>query len=56
MDKKCIFEDKLCTDCGQCDDICDLDPNKFCDSCGECIELEGDFTEIKITKIIKEEK
>ena len=57
MDKKCILEDKICFDCGKCDDICDLDPNKICDSCGKCIDTNGnDYRAITITEIIEDEE
>lgn len=40
--KKCIlYDNKICSDCGECL-ICDLDPNKRCDNCGKCIEESGD--------------
>jgi len=39
----------------ECDDTCDLDPNKICDSCGKCIEPDKNYKIIKITKIITDE-
>ena len=48
----CILEDRLCTDCGECD-LCDLDPGKRCDNCCRCLEtLDGDFAEIGIDDIL----
>ncbi len=38
--KKCVlYENKVCTDCGECL-VCDLDPNKLCDNCGKCLALD----------------
>ena len=53
MTKKCELYDRDCIDCGECDDICDLDPNKKCNSCGKCIEPTANYKIIKITKIIE---
>lgn len=53
--KFCILEQKLCTVCGECD-LCDLNPMKKCDNCCTCIEDKRKFAEIKITKIIWEDK
>ena len=52
-EKKCLLYDRMCIDCGECDQ-CDLDPNKKCDNCGKCIESNINYKVIKITKIIKE--
>jgi hypothetical protein len=48
---KCELYDRECIDCGECDDICDLDPTKTCDSCGKCLETEMEYRAIKITEI-----
>ena len=50
-DKKCVLEDKLCTDCGECEH-CDLDPDKVCDNCGKCIDSDSDSRAIQISGII----
>ena len=51
--KRCILQnDKVCNDCGACDDRCELDPNKVCDNCFRC--LDGDtraFAEIPISGV-----
>lgn len=37
--KRCILQsDKVCNDCGTCDDRCELDPNKICDNCFRCLD------------------
>lgn len=48
--KKCILnENKICNNCGDCDDRCSLDPRKVCDNCFKCLDsLEQDYAEIKI--------
>ena len=48
--KKCILEDKKCTDCGICDQLCQLDPNKVCNNCFQCLGLE-DFEEQSYAQI-----
>lgn len=51
--KKCILrEDKLCDDCGACDDLCDLDPTKICDNCMKCVFTGADYNAIEIDEII----
>lgn len=40
----------------ECDDYCDLDPNKICDNCCKCIETDKNYKIIKITKIITDDK
>lgn len=50
---KCKLYDRVCIDCGECDEFCDLDPTKKCDSCGKCIEPDKNYKIIKITKIEK---
>lgn len=48
----CILDEtKLCDNCGECD-RCDLDSSKICDNCGRCIEVNENYAEIKIDKII----
>lgn len=52
MSKVCILdENKLCTDCGECD-RCDLDSNKICNSCGKCVGLDADSRAIEIEDVI----
>lgn len=37
--KRCILQsDKVCNDCGACDDRCELDPTKICDNCFRCLD------------------
>lgn len=36
----------------ECDDYCDLNPEKICDNCCKCIETDKNYKIIKITKII----
>ena len=49
--KECILEDKICTNCGDCE-ICDLDENKKCDNCGKCIESSAESRAIEISDIL----
>lgn len=44
------------SDYNECDDYCDLDPNKICDNCCKCIETDKNYKIIKITKIITDDK
>lgn len=40
--KRCVLTaEKLCNDCGACDDRCELDPGKVCDNCFRCLETDG---------------
>ena len=55
MARQCVLYDRNCTGCGECD-ICDLDENKKCDNCGKCIMDGREYNEIKIDKIILDEK
>lgn len=50
-ESKCIKYNRLCIDCGECDEFCDLNPTKKCDSCGKCIQTTDNYKIIKITKI-----
>lgn len=48
----CIFEDKICLECGECDQ-CEITPDKICDNCCECLELpQSDYAEIVIEDIL----
>ena len=53
--KKCILEDKPCTNCGKCDDRCELDPSKVCDNCFRCLGIdelmETDYAEIPLAGV-----
>ncbi|MBR5156178.1 MAG: hypothetical protein IKW59_00235 [Clostridia bacterium] len=49
--KECILEDKVCTNCGECEK-CDLNPEKICDNCGKCIDSDADYNEIEIEEIV----
>lgn len=51
--KRCILQtDKVCNDCGTCDDRCELDPNKICDNCFRCLDegIEA-FAQIPISGV-----
>jgi len=52
MNKQCVLEDKICTECGECN-ICDLDRSKKCDNCGKCIDIDTDFKAIVIDDILQ---
>ncbi len=47
----CILYDRTCINCGECDDVCDINPEKICDSCGKCLESDSEYLAIKITEI-----
>lgn len=49
--KECVLEDKMCTNCGECE-LCDLDKNKKCDNCGACIETDAESRAIQIDDVI----
>ncbi len=51
--KRCILQaDKVCNDCGECDDRCELDPTKICDNCFRCLDEDTRaFAEIPITGV-----
>lgn len=52
LGEPCVLEDRLCTECGECD-RCELNPKKICDNCCQCIEKpEFDFAGIKIDDIL----
>lgn len=55
MKKECVLYNRECIGCGECD-RCDLDNGKICDNCGKCIETGREYNEIKIDKIIIDEK
>lgn len=40
--KRCIsHEGRVCNDCGECDDRCELNPDKICDNCFRCLEEDS---------------
>ena len=49
--RKCVLEDKMCVNCGECD-VCDLDGSKICDNCGKCIDSDAEYAEIKIDEVM----
>ena len=51
--KRCVLQaDKVCNDCGTCDDRCELDPNKICDNCFRCLDEDTRaFAEIPISGV-----
>ncbi|MBZ4646575.1 MAG: hypothetical protein PWR27_1384 [Petroclostridium sp.] len=50
--KECILEDRLCTNCGDCN-MCDIDSSKICTSCGKCIDDDADYRAIGIDDILE---
>ena len=57
MPEECVLYDRVCINCGECDN-CDLDSSKRCEDCGECIIEGGEFRTLDIEKFItsQEEK
>ena len=55
-EKRCVLNpNKICDDCGECDDRCELDPTKICDNCMKCVyKPDADYLEIQIDKIFTE--
>lgn len=55
--KRCTLEaEKICNNCGTCDDRCELDPQKICDNCFACLEVDDQaYYEIPISRIYTEE-
>jgi hypothetical protein len=51
--KRCVLHaDKVCNDCGECDDRCELDPSKICDNCFRCLdEMTEAYAEIPISGV-----
>lgn len=51
--KRCVLHaEKLCNDCGECDDRCERDPNKICDNCFRCLDEETEsFAEIPVSGV-----
>ena len=47
----CIIEDRLCTECGECD-YCEINADKICDNCCQCLSSEADFRGIDIDEIL----
>lgn len=54
--KRCILHtDRVCNDCGECDDRCEFDPTKVCDNCFRCLESDArQFAEIPISGVFFE--
>ncbi len=48
-EKKCIYEDKPCTHCGDCE--CELEPGKICDNCMKCVIGDAHWRAISIQGI-----
>ena len=55
MKKECVLYDRECIDCGECM-RCDLNPLKVCDNCGKCIDMDSDYSAVKIDKIVLDEQ
>ena len=51
LGEHCILEDRICTECGECD-RCELYPDKLCDNCCKCIETDVDYLEIQVDDIL----
>lgn len=53
--KKCILpgrEGQICSDCGECDDRCQLDPAKICDNCFKCLDLpDQEYASIPVSGV-----
>ena len=51
--KRCTLEaEKICNNCGTCDDRCELDPQKICDNCFRCLdETTEAYAKIPITGV-----
>jgi hypothetical protein len=47
----CILDDRLCTECGECD-RCELNSQKTCDNCCQCIDSDADYVGIEIDEIL----
>lgn len=56
--KRCVLQsDKVCNDCGTCDDRCELDPNKICDNCFRCLDEGMDaFAKIPISGVFLDDE
>ena len=53
--KRCVLEDRPCTNCRECD-MCDMFPDKVCDNCMKCITNDKEYKAIIIEKIITVEE
>ena len=54
--KLCVLRpEQPCTDCGECDDRCELDPQKICDNCFKCLETNKPFLEIPVSGVFFED-
>jgi hypothetical protein len=55
--KKCILnKEKICNDCGECDNLCQLDPSKECTNCFKCIDgAMGEYASVRIDDILLSE-
>lgn len=51
--KQCILhKDQVCSDCGECDERCELDPNKICDNCFRCLDEDTrEYAQIPISGV-----
>ena len=54
--KACVLEPRECSNCGNCDDRCELNPMKVCDNCFRCLEGKGaEYLKIPITAVYTSE-
>ncbi|MEG1523585.1 MAG: hypothetical protein RRZ24_07785 [Clostridia bacterium] len=55
--KRCILEEKICDNCGHCDDRCELDPQKICDNCFRCLDemVAQPYIDIPISGVYTED-
>lgn len=49
MAEECVLYDRVCENCGECDQ-CDLEEGKRCDDCGKCIESLSEYRTVDIKK------
>ncbi len=56
--KQCVLHpEKICDDCGECNDRCILDPNKICDNCFKCLETDKrPYAEIPISGVYMDDE
>lgn len=55
--KNCVLDtQKICDDCGECENRCEFDINKVCDNCFRCLdEGVGDYASIEIDGVYLDE-
>jgi len=54
--KLCVLRpDQPCIDCGECDDRCELDPQKICDNCFKCLDTGKPYVDIPVSGVFFED-